>query len=185
MRIPTAVILDRDGVINENRADHVKSCEEFRFITGAREAIARLAQAGVRVFVVTNQAAVNRGLLSAEDIDAINLAMIREIERCGGSVEAVVYCPHRPDERCGCRKPRPGLLQALARDYQFDLGQSVLIGDALTDIQAGRAAGCANVMVLTGRGREQLLQVGAASVDDVHIVDDLQAAVDMLLQAEC
>jgi D-glycero-D-manno-heptose 1,7-bisphosphate phosphatase len=184
VRCPAVVILDRDGVINENRADHVKSWEEFRFISGAREAIARLAQAGVRVFVVSNQAAVNRGLLSASNADAINLAMAREIERCGGNIEAVVYCPHRPDEGCGCRKPRPGLLQALAQYYRFDLSQSVLIGDALTDVQAGQAAGCANVMVLTGRGRDQLLQVRAANVDDLPIADDLQAAVDMLLKAE-
>jgi D-glycero-D-manno-heptose 1,7-bisphosphate phosphatase len=181
LRLET-VILDRDGVINENRPDHVKSWDEFRFLAGAREAIAQLCVAGVRVFVVTNQAIVNRGLVSTEEANAINRAMIDEVERGGGRIEAVVYCPHRPDEGCACRKPRPGLLHRLADEYGVELRDAVVIGDALADIQAGQAAGCTRILVLTGRGQDQLIQARAAGIDDFLVADSLFAAVTMLLE---
>jgi D-glycero-D-manno-heptose 1,7-bisphosphate phosphatase len=109
-----AVVIDRDGVINENRPDHVKSWAEFRFLPGARGAVARLAEAGLPAFVITNQAIVNRGLVARKTVDAINDRMAREIERQGGHIDAVAYCPHRPEEGCRCRKPHPGLLLDLA-----------------------------------------------------------------------
>jgi D-glycero-D-manno-heptose 1,7-bisphosphate phosphatase len=176
-----AVFLDRDGVINENRADHVKSWSEFRFLPGAPGAIARLSQAGVKVFVVTNQAIVNRGLVSRATVDDINRRMVREIASRGGRVETVAYCPHRPEEACACRKPQPGLLLHLARRYTLDLTQTVVIGDALSDVEAGTAVGCRTVLVLTGRGRAQLAQAGAARVHDFAVAADLGAAVDLLL----
>jgi len=176
-----AVFLDRDGVINENRADHVKCWSEFRFLPGAIDAIARLSQTGVRVFVVTNQAIVNRGLVSRETVDGINHRMVREIAARGGCVEAVAYCPHRPDERCYCRKPQPGLLLRLARGHRLRLTDSVVIGDALSDLQAGAAVGCRTVLVLTGRGRDQLPQFKVAHVDRLTVALDLNAAVDLLL----
>ncbi len=178
-----AVFLDRDGVINENCADHVKSWSEFRFIPGAREAIARMSRRGVRVFVVSNQAIINRGIVSSADVDAINGAMVREIERFGGRIDGIAYCPHRPDEGCSCRKPQPGLLLELARDYGIDLREALLIGDAVSDLEAGRAAGCATVLVLTGRGRDQLTQAFALGSHCVQIARDLMAVTDLLLGA--
>ena len=176
-----AVFLDRDGVINENRLDHVKNWADFRFIPGACEALARLARAGVRVFVITNQAIINRGTVSRETVDDINQRMVREIERYGGRITAVAYCPHRPEEHCSCRKPRPGLLLSLAHQYDLDLRDAVVIGDAMSDIEAGLAAGCQVILVLTGRGREQLKLADEAARNRFAVVADLASATDLLL----
>jgi len=177
-----AVFLDRDGVINENRTDHVKAWEEFRFLPNALEAIARLSRAGIKVFVITNQAVVNRGLVPRETVDAINQRMIEEVERHGGRIEAVAYCPHRPEEQCGCRKPQPGLILDLARRYRLDLRETVLIGDAASDLEAGQLAGCRTILVLTGRGNEQLALARRAGKGEFRMAPDLLAATDMLLQ---
>ncbi|MGH2460666.1 MAG: D-glycero-alpha-D-manno-heptose-1,7-bisphosphate 7-phosphatase [Chloroflexota bacterium] len=177
-----AVFLDRDGVINQNRPDHVKHWSEFHFLPGALQAVARLSQAGVGVFIITNQAIINRGMASRETVDWINRRMVEEIERLGGRVEAVAYCPHRPDERCGCRKPQPGLLVDLARRFGLDLRETAVIGDALTDLEAGQAVGCEAVLVLTGRGAEQLLLAPAAGISGFRVAADLGAATTMLLE---
>jgi D-glycero-D-manno-heptose 1,7-bisphosphate phosphatase len=179
-----AVFLDRDGVINENRSDHVRSWDEFRFLPGALEAIARLREAGVRVFVITNQAIVNRGMITREALDDLHGRMSDEIDRHGGRVESVIYCPHRPDEECGCRKPMPGLLTRAAEEHGVDLGRSVVIGDALADLQAGAAAGCSTVLVLTGRGSEQLPLARENDDCEFAVAPDLPTAVDQLLEWE-
>lgn len=180
----SAVFLDRDGVINENRTDHVKTWEEFRFLPNASQAIARLSAAGLKIFVISNQAVVNRGLVPRETVDAINRRMIEEVTRHGGYIEAVAYCPHRPEEHCLCRKPKPGLILDLARRHQLDLRAAVLIGDALSDIEAGEAAGCRTILVLTGRGREQLGLARAVGRNGFGVAPDLMAAADMLLRPE-
>ena len=179
-----AVFLDRDGVINENRPDHVKSWAELELLPGAVDAIARLARAGVPVFVITNQAIVNRGLVSREVVEEINARMVREIEAHGGRIADIAYCPHRDDEGCECRKPQPGLLVTLARKHGIDLGDSVLIGDALTDMQAGRAVGCETVLVLTGRGRAQLSLITALDLDPLTVAADLEDAVSLILSRQ-
>jgi D-glycero-D-manno-heptose 1,7-bisphosphate phosphatase len=175
------VFLDRDGVINENRPDHVKCWDEFSFLPGALDAIARLGQAGFRVFVITNQAVINRGLVPRDIVDAINSRMVLEIERHGGRVEQVVYCPHRPEEECHCRKPRPGLLLETAERYGLNLQEAVVVGDSLSDIEAGQAVGCQTVLVLTGRGRDEWRQAAAASRNGFSVADDLSHAVDLVL----
>ena len=176
-----AVFLDRDGVINVNRVDHVKNWAEFQFLPGVHEAVARLTSAGVKAFVVTNQAIVNRGMVSSDTVDAINRRMMEEIAQRGGRIEAVAYCPHRPDENCRCRKPEPGLLLELARSHDVDLRESVVIGDALNDVRAGLAVGCQAILVLTGRGQDQLRQADDAAVRDFRIAPDLVSAVDLLV----
>ena len=176
-----AVFLDRDGVINENRNDHVKDWSEFRFLPGAAKAVARLSQAGLLVFVITNQAIVNRGLVSHHTIDAINQQMAREIERLGGQIHSIAYCPHRPEEGCTCRKPQPGLLLEIANQYNLDLREAVLIGDALTDIEAGLAVGCEAILVLTGRGPDQLTLAATSGKSGFTVARDLSTAVDLLL----
>jgi D-glycero-D-manno-heptose 1,7-bisphosphate phosphatase len=177
----SAVFLDRDGVINQNRDDHVKCWDEFHFLPGAADAVARLSRAGIRVFVVTNQAIINRGLVSPASVEALNDRMLLEIGRTGGSVEAIAYCPHRSEEQCDCRKPRPGLLFDLARRYQVDLTKAALVGDALSDIEAGQAAGCRTVLVLTGRGRDELDRAAAAGMGGFLVASDLGAATELLL----
>lgn len=184
IRPPRVVFLDRDGVINENRPDHVKSWDEFRFLPGAPEAVARLARAGLRVFIVTNQAIVNRGIVSRDTVDLINQRMVGEIERRGGRIEAVAYCPHRPEERCACRKPEPGLLTGLARRHHFDPAESVMIGDALNDVSAGLAAGCQPILVLTGRGSDELGLARRSGRGGFRVAADLDAAVDLVLRGD-
>jgi D-glycero-D-manno-heptose 1,7-bisphosphate phosphatase len=176
-----AVFLDRDGVINENRPDHVKCWAEFRFLPGALDAIRRLTEAGLLICVVTNQAVINRGLVPRVTVDAINRQMVSEIERHGGRIAAVAYCPHRPEERCRCRKPQPGLILDLMARYRLEPHECVVIGDALSDLDAGRAAGVASILVRTGRGREQLALALAGGRFGLTVAADLPAAVDHLL----
>lgn len=179
----TVVFLDRDGVINENRPDHVKSWAEFRFLPGAPEAVARLTRSRVRVFVITNQAVINRRLVPVGVLEDVHRRMLRAIEAHGGQAVEIAYCPHRPDERCECRKPRPGLILDLAEKHRLDLRDAVVIGDALTDIEAGLAAGCRAILVLTGRGREQLSLAGDTQ-RKFAVAADLNEAVDLVLAGE-
>lgn len=176
-----AVFLDRDGVINENRPDHVKDWSEFRFLPGSTEAIALLSRAGILVFVISNQAVVNRGIVSRETVDAINSRMIKEIGLMGGRVDAVAYCPHLPEERCNCRKPEPGLLLGIAHQYGLELKNAVVIGDAMSDIVAAQSVGCQAILVMTGRGRDQLMMAKTAGKNSFAVASDLRAAVDLLL----
>jgi D-glycero-D-manno-heptose 1,7-bisphosphate phosphatase len=175
------VFLDRDGVINENRDDHVKSWSEFRFLPGVPEAIRRLTHAGCRVFVISNQAIVSRGLVSHHVVDSVHGLMLGELDRLGARVDAVAYCPHRPEQDCPCRKPRPGLLLKLAMRFGLDLNNAVVVGDALTDMEAGMAVGCKTILVMTGRGREQLDYALATGKNGFAVADDLSAATDLLV----
>lgn len=150
------VFLDRDGVINENRADYVKSLAEFRFLPGVREAIAQLTQAGHRIVVCTNQAGVAKGCISVETVEQIHRHLISEVEAYGGHIEQVYYCPHGKEEYCTCRKPRPGMLLRARDELRLDLNEAVFVGDSITDVQAGIAVGIPSMLVLTGLGIEQL-----------------------------
>jgi D-glycero-D-manno-heptose 1,7-bisphosphate phosphatase len=176
----SVVFLDRDGVLNENRPDHVKHWDEFRFLPGAPEAVARLTRSQVQVFVITNQAIINRRLVPIDVLENMHRRMLREIEAHGGRIVDIAYCPHRPDECCACRKPQPGLIRELAAKHQLNLHEAVLIGDGLTDIQAGQAAGCRSILVLTGRGRDQLGLARDAGYQ-FAVAADLAAAVDLVL----
>ena len=151
----STIFLDRDGVINENRADYVKSWSEFRFLPGSSEAIAKLTQAGHRIIVCTNQAGIARGTLSVEAVEDIHHRMIASIYDMGGKIEKVYYCPHDRDGDCSCRKPRPGMLLRARDELDIDLHDAVFIGDSITDIRAGLAAGIHTVLVLSGLGLEQ------------------------------
>lgn len=174
------VFLDRDGVINVNRDDHVKSWDEFRFLPGALEGLRLLTEYGYRIFVVTNQAAVNRGLITHATLQAIHQRMVATAKTCGAHIVDVSYCPHRPDEDCDCRKPRPGMLLSLAATYQIDLHQAFMIGDALSDIAAGQAAGCRTILVLSGRGQAQLAQLDTSQHRPNYVARDLFDAALLL-----
>ncbi len=179
-----AVFIDRDGVICRNRNDHVKSWEEFVFLPGALKAMARLASLDLPIIVITNQAIINRRMVSAEMVDAIHARMVGAIEAAGGRVDRVMYCPHRPDEHCTCRKPQPGLLLMAAEELELDLSCSYLIGDAESDMKAGRAVGCRRYLVLTGRGRRQLLQCWLHGERGFTVVPNLSAATTAILRRE-
>jgi D-glycero-D-manno-heptose 1,7-bisphosphate phosphatase len=176
-----AVFIDRDGVICRNRRDHVKSWNEFVFLPGARAALARLADSDLVVVIITNQAVVNRGIVSVDTVEDIHRRMEQAIRVAGGRVDGVFYCPHRSDEQCGCRKPKPGMLLQAARELDIDLGHSYLIGDAWTDMLAGQAVNCQCYMVLTGRGRRQFLSCLRTGYNSFHLAWNLQDAVRMVL----
>lgn len=177
-----AVFLDRDGVIIEHRDDYVKSLAEVAFITGALEALARLARHDMLMVIATNQSAIGRGLLARETADAINAYVRERIAAAGGRVDAVYMCPHQPEDNCACRKPAPGMLLDAARDLGIDLGASVMIGDALTDVLAAQAAGVRPILVLTGLGWRKTRELLPPELNHILKVPDLAAAVEELTQ---
>ena len=177
-----AIFLDRDGVINADRPDHVRSWEEFALLPGAVEALRELACAQMPIVVITNQSAISRGLVSFEVAESINRRLMALIASEGGRIEAVAWCPHRPEEQCGCRKPEPGLLTYAAKALNLDLSRSYLVGDAASDIAAGMAAGCKTLLVLTGRGAAQRANVEERWGSNCLVVPDLAAAARWILK---
>lgn len=163
-----AVFLDRDGVINRRRPDHVKTWDEFEFLPGVLAALATLRTMNTPVVVVTNQGVVGRGLLSAEELGRIHTRMLRTIRAAGGHVEAIYACLHAPEQDCACRKPAPALLQRAGVDLGIRLSASIMVGDSPTDVEAARAAGCRPVLIGNGE---------PPTDPDVLAVKDLPAAV--------
>jgi D-glycero-D-manno-heptose 1,7-bisphosphate phosphatase len=142
-----AIFIDRDGVINLLRpSDYVLDWSQFVFVPGIREALKQLASLGLPMIVISNQAAVGKGLLDTAGLEEITSKMYQELTHDGTFLTAAYYCPHRPDENCPCRKPKPALLHAAAADFNIDLTRSVFIGDSDTDVEAAHAAGCKPVL---------------------------------------
>jgi D-glycero-D-manno-heptose 1,7-bisphosphate phosphatase len=173
------VILDRDGVINFDSDQFIKSPEEWKPIPGSLEAIARLSQAGWRVVVASNQSGVGRGLFDMAVLNSIHAKMHKQVAQAGGRIEAVFFCPHPADSACECRKPKPGLLHEISRRYHLELKGVPAIGDALRDLEAAAAVGARPILVLTGKGRKTL-QAGGLP-DGVAVRADLAEAVHALL----
>jgi D-glycero-D-manno-heptose 1,7-bisphosphate phosphatase len=161
------VILDRDGVINYDSVDYIKSLQEWRPIPGSLEAIARLHRAGYRVVVATNQSGIGRGLLSMDTLAAIHGRMLEQVRKQGGEIDAIFFCPHTPEDGCDCRKPAPGLFKEIAKRLQTNLVGVYVVGDAERDVLAAR------------KGAQTLKQ--STVVDGVPVFDDLAAFVDALL----
>lgn len=178
----STIFLDRDGVVNENRADYVKSWSEFCFIPGSREAIARLARAGHTIVICTNQAAIARGHASIEVVEDIHRRMIAEIVAVGGVIAKIYYCPHAKDANCSCRKPRPGMLLRARDELGIDLQDAVFIGDSITDVQAALAANVRSMLVLSGLGVEQFRNHHHEANGPFRISIDLQDAAERILQ---
>ncbi|NJN18113.1 MAG: HAD family hydrolase [Oscillochloris sp.] len=176
-----AILLDRDGVINENRDTHVTCWEEFQFLPGALTALRWLYEADFQVFIVTNQAIVGRGIVTRQGIDDIHDQMRATVAAAGGWISAVRYCPHDACDACDCRKPQPGMLFDLAHTYAINLQSTFMIGDALTDIGAAHAAGCRSVLVRTGRGAHQMTLPGAAQYRPDFVADNVLDAVRLVI----
>ena len=168
------VVLDRDGVINVDSDEYIKSPEEWKPIPGSLEAIARLTQAGYQVVVATNQSGLRRGLFDMAALNAMHIKMHKAVNQVGGSIDAVFFCPHAPDAGCACRKPQPGMLLEIARRFKLALTEVAVIGDSLRDLQAASAAGARPVLVLTGKGEKTLKSGGLPEGTEVHA--DLAAA---------
>ncbi len=148
------IILDRDGVINEDSAHFIKSPAEWKPIAGSIDAIARLNQAGYRVVVATNQSGIGRGLFDMATLAAINDKMVEMVFRQGGRIDAIFFCPHTADDKCHCRKPKTGMFEDIAARFKVGLIGVPTIGDSLRDLQAGAAVGCIPYLVLTGKGKK-------------------------------
>jgi D-glycero-D-manno-heptose 1,7-bisphosphate phosphatase len=146
------VILDRDGVINQDSDQFIKNTTEWKAIPGSLEAIARLNHAGYRVVVASNQSGIGRGLLDMGALNAINDKMYRALAQVGGRIDALFYCPHAADANCDCRKPKPGMFIDIAQRFNVDLAGVPSIGDSLRDLQAAATAGAQPMLVLTGKG---------------------------------
>jgi len=152
------ILLDRDGVINHDSDLFIKSPEEWQPIDGSLEAIAMLNGYGFKIIVISNQSGLARGLFDRSTLDSIHAKMLQMVKANGGKITAIYFCPHGPDEQCGCRKPKPGLLEMFARDYQVDLHDITLIGDSIVDVQAAQSAGANSMLVKTGKGLKTLQQ---------------------------
>lgn len=175
------VILDRDGVINADSSEFIKTPEDWTPIPGSLEAIARLCRAEYRVVIITNQSGVGRGLYTLDVMNKIHARMLELIRQKGGEIDALLFCPHAPDFGCACRKPRPGMFNELARRLKVNLNGIPSVGDSLRDLEAARAAGAQPVLVRTGKGVETLdaIQLGDdEALRQVPVFDDLAAFVD-------
>ena len=148
------VILDRDGTINQDSDQYIKSPAEWKPIPGSLEAIARLTQGGWRIAVATNQSGLSRGLFDMSTLNAIHAEMHRAVGQAGGRIDAIFFCPHAADSNCECRKPKPGLLREIASRFGVDLKGVPMIGDSIRDVAAAAAAGAQPWLVLTGNGRK-------------------------------
>ena len=152
------VILDRDGTINVDSDDFIKSPEEWLPLPGSLEAIALLNSHGFKVVVISNQSGVARGLFDFATLEAIHAKMKQMVKDAGGEIETIYFCPHGPDDACDCRKPKDGLFRRFAADYSDDLSQIYAVGDSFRDLQAAKSAGAKPILVKTGKGRNTLLK---------------------------
>jgi len=181
------VFLDRDGVINRNRDnDYVKDWSEFEFLPNSLKAIKLLTDAGYQLIIITNQACINKGILSPKTLDKIHDRIVSEVEDSGGHIRAIYYCPHRDEEKCECRKPKPGMLVQAASEHAIELSDTYLIGDSTRDIEAGQRFGAHSLLVLTRRDRKEHQQrilhantIGATQSQQAF--DDLYAAASWIV----
>jgi D-glycero-D-manno-heptose 1,7-bisphosphate phosphatase len=172
------VIVDRDGVINRDSEQYIKSPGEWQPIAGSLEAIARFTQAGFRVVVATNQSGVGRGLFDMAALNAIHDKMHKAVNQLGGRIDAVFFCPHAQEAGCACRKPQPGMLLEIAARFNVALAGVPAIGDSLRDLQAANAVGARPILVLTGKGERTLAAGGLP--EGTEIYKDLAAAAMVL-----
>lgn len=177
-----AIFLDRDGVIVENRPNYVRTWADIDIYPPALEALVASSTLPYYIVLVTNQSAVGRGLITLNAARMINQQLVAEIERAGGRIDGVYMCPHAPWDACECRKPEPGLFLQAARELGLDLSLSIMVGDALSDIEAARSAGVSRqALVRTGRGLIQAQLPEAASLQPLLVCDDLSKALEHLL----
>ena len=172
------IVLDRDGVINLDSDQFIKSPDEWKPIPGSLEAIARLNEANWRVVVASNQSGVGRGLFDMDTLNAINEKMVKAIGHVGGRLDAIFFCPHAADSPCDCRKPKSGMFLQIAERFNVDLDGMPVVGDSLRDLQAGVAVGCKPYLVLTGKGKKTVID--PALPEGTVVFPDLAAVVAQL-----
>ena len=175
----SCIILDRDGVINHDSDDYIKSPEEWQPIAGSLEAIAKLHQAGIKVVIATNQSGIARGLYDEFMLARIHTKMNQLITAEGGRLAGIFYCPHGPDDGCDCRKPLPGLVHQITEALVIESANIPFIGDSVRDLVAAEAAGCQAILVKSGKGERSLASGQVES--NIPVFDDLASFVDFWL----
>lgn len=176
------IILDRDGVINHDSDDYIKSPDEWRPIAGSLEAIARLKQADYKIAVATNQSGVARGLFGFDTLNRMHAKMLKMAADVGGGIDAIFFCPHLPEEGCQCRKPKPGLLNDIGERFGMDLSGVPVVGDSLRDLQSAQQVHASPYLVRTGKGERTIAQ--GEGLEGIPIFNDLAAVVDHILGSE-
>jgi D-glycero-D-manno-heptose 1,7-bisphosphate phosphatase len=178
------IFLDRDGVINRDSPDYIKNWSEFEFLPGAVKALKRLTDNGFTTILITNQSAINRGLTSSAALDHIHKMLKLTVESDGGKIQDIFFCPHRPDEGCECRKPKPGLIWRASQKYGIDLSQTAMVGDNVKDIECAHNAGCGrSLLVRTGNGAEAEKQLASLPLHPDYIGADLLAVVNRIVDS--
>lgn len=179
-----AIFLDRDGVINHNRPDYIKTWDEFVFLPHALEGLKLIAATGWTTIVITNQSAIGRGIITEAAVRGIHARMIAEAERAGGCIHAVYFCPHKPEDNCACRKPRIGMYLEARSAFGIDLARSYVIGDTVSDVAAAQAIGAQPILVLTGLDGKDQLRLVEENHPGYVVADDLLSAVEWIYQTE-
>lgn len=173
------IILDRDGVINEDSDDYIKSPAEWIPIPGSLEAIKRLCDGGYTIAIATNQSGIARGYFDLEILSSIHEKMLSLVSKLGGKIDKIFFCPHGPTDGCDCRKPKPGLFQQIYDYYGYPLHRVPSVGDSLRDLEAAMQVGCQPILVLTGKGSITVMKIDPSS--NIPVFPDLASAVDSLL----
>ena len=176
------VFLDRDGVINRDSSEYVKTCEEFEFLPGSLDAMVCLTENGFSTIIITNQSGVNRNLIPQETLNDIHTKMRHAVIGSGGEIKDIFFCPHHPDENCECRKPKPGMILEARKRYRIDLSSACMVGDSAKDIMCARSAGCgAAVLVKTGNGPDAEKILLERNIPPDYVAEDLLAAVEWII----
>lgn len=177
------IILDRDGVINQDSNDYVKSVDEWEPIPGSIEAIAKLSKAGYTVTVATNQSGIARGYFDEYELAAMHQKMCSLVEEEGGQISGVFFCPHGPDDDCDCRKPKTGLIEQIECEFGTNVANLPFVGDSAKDVMCAKLAGCTPVLVRTGKGEITIAESSKSELAGVCVYNNLKEYVDSLLQA--
>ncbi|MBT8342014.1 MAG: D-glycero-beta-D-manno-heptose 1,7-bisphosphate 7-phosphatase [Desulfatitalea sp.] len=181
MKLQKVAFLDRDGVINRDSPHYIKNWGEYEFLPGSLEALKRLNQLGIHVIVITNQSIINRGMVPAQVLAHTHARLREAVRQAGGLIHDIFFCPHRPDENCSCRKPKPGLIRQAAQRHAIDPGATVMVGDSAKDILCGHAAGCrATILVRTGNFELAEKALASQAVQPNATPHDLLRAVPVI-----
>ncbi len=177
------IFLDRDGVINQESLEYIKTRAEFKFIPGSLKAICRLSQEGFNIIIITNQSVIGRKMVTPEGLLQIHAKLKYQVKKGGGCIKDIFYCPHLPQDQCNCRKPEPGLIFQAKKKYNINLSRAIMVGDSAKDIQCALNAGCgATILVQTGNGKKALKELAANDISPDHLALNLKQAVPWIIK---
>ncbi len=180
--LENVVFLDRDGVVNEDSPDYIKKWKEFHFLPGSLEALKKLHTNDFTAIVITNQAMIGRKISGPEELKEIHRNMRDAVKRHGGIIREIFFCPHRPDENCDCRKPKPGLILQAQKKYDIDLSTACMVGDSAKDIECALSTGLRQaILVRTGNGKRAEFTLKERNIIPEYVAEDLMDAVEWIL----